>query len=132
MRSPRGTALIERHLERIRPVVRHIMRATANGSEAHGDALTPPTTRRSTAKFRRPVQGGGIHQRCGREPLIMTIAASEVWHLDRAVHFLTPGSRSSNCATWIPTSYVDTPDMSSVDLRVGLGMYARLQGLLMV
>jgi hypothetical protein len=122
--TPEARALIDCHIVRIRPILKIIMDTKGlSPSEAHGYVQTPahdsPEYDRvldalfNEAKFVNAVV---------REPIIMTVAASEVWSLDPELSaFPNP---------WLPlvdlfdlgypTSFVDSTDHQSVQLRVGL------------
>lgn len=122
--TPEARALIERHVELIRPVVRHIMAKTGKPvSEAHGIALTPA---HNSPEYR------SLHDTLSEEmdltdavvswPLVMTIVASEVWHLDSELSQL-PNPWAPLVKLYelgYPASHLDAPDMSSVHLTVFL------------
>jgi len=122
--TPEARALIQQHIELVRPVVRYIMGARGKPvSEAHGIALTPA---HDSPEY------STLHDALSEEmdftdavvswPLVMTVVASEVWHLDpqlsRFPNPWTPLVRLYEMG--YPASYLDAPDMSSVQLTVFL------------
>ena len=122
--TPEAAALINLHVERIRPVVRYIVGKTGKPvAEAHGIALVPAySSPEYGAIFDALSEEGDFANAVAWEPVILTIAASEAWHLDPDLsRFPNPWQPLAElCQMGYPTSYVDAPDHSSVHLRVGL------------
>ncbi len=119
-----ATALIQCHVERIQPVVQHVMRATGKPvSEAHGVALTPAySSPEYGAVFDALSDQGDFTNAVARGPVIMTLTAAQVWHLDPGLsQFPNPWLPLADlCSLGYPVSYDDDPDMTSVHLLVGL------------
>jgi hypothetical protein len=122
--TPEASALIECHLKRIRPIIKFITASKGlPASEAHDYALSPAHDSPEYDRVLRALFNEAEFVRARvREPLIMTIAASHVWSLDPELSaFPNPWLPLMDLYDLgYPTSYADTSDMSSVDLRVGL------------
>jgi len=122
--TPEAMALIDCHIHRIRPIVAHIVRTTGKPvAEAHGIVLAPAS---DTPEYRTIFDAlwdeGDFTNAAAREPVILTIAADQAWHLDPQLsHFPNPWRPLVDlCELGYPVSYLDAPDHSSVHLTVGL------------
>lgn len=117
-------SLIQQHIELIRPVVRHIVGATGKPvCEAHGIALTPAHDSPEYGALQDALyEEMDFTDAVVSWPLVMTIVASKVWHLDAELaRFPNPWEPLVKLYEMgYPASYLDAPDMSSVQLTVFL------------
>jgi len=116
--------LIRRHRDLIRPVVESIVLETGRSvSEAHGIALCPAHDTPEYAELMESLSEEiDFTDALVSWPIVMTIAASEVWHLDLEFAGLAnPWEPLVELfQLGYPAAYLDSPEMSSVHLEIYL------------
>ena len=122
--TPEASVLIDRHIKLIQPIVQSIVNQTGKSiSDAHGIALTPAYETQEYDTLHDIVsEKMDFSDAVISWPIIMTIVAHEVWHLDSELSHL-PNPWTPIIGLYqlgYPAGYLDAPDQSSVHLIVYL------------
>ena len=122
--TPVALVAIEEHVRRMATVLPPMIAATTRRvAESHGTVLTPAHDSAEYAEFFDALADRGDFLNCpSRIPVIATITANAVWHLDsRFESFPNPWEPIMRLyELGYPVSYADTPKHDGVALRIGL------------